>query len=476
MKHGASGLATSGIVRDLSALLGRNGVLHDEEARPYEQGYRYGSGKSLCVARPASIEELSKVVRFSARQGLRIIAQGANTGLVGAATPNLRGDELVLSTERLNAVERLDPLERVAVAQAGVRLSAVNARAAEVGLFLPIDLAADPSIGGMAATNTGGARQIKYGDMRRRVLGLEVVLADGETLSGIDGLRKDNAGLDLKQLFIGAGGALGVITRVAVELAPILRHTATALVVPASLDAIPHLIAAAEANFGDRLLAFEGMSGSAMKAAIVHNPQLQDPFADGEFPDYALLIEVGASEASANLEDGLVDFLNAQAEHQNALVSDARFGAADRFWSLRHSISDGLRAKGRVLGLDVSVARAALPSFRQAAADLVRAEFPQFELYDFGHWGDGGLHLNVVCATDTRDQQFAATSADLRGALYDLLVNRFSGSFSAEHGLGPANLAFFHKYASPSEQRLSDGIKRLLDPTAVFGRTFLTSP
>ncbi|TAJ72672.1 MAG: FAD-binding oxidoreductase [Phenylobacterium sp.] len=450
----------------LSGLLGDGGVITGDRASAYERGYRYGAGRALAVLRPASIEATAAAVRFAARHGLRLVPQGANTGLVGASTPSPGGDQLVLSLERLRRIETLNVADRTATVQAGVRLSALNGAAAASGLWLPIDLGADPTIGGMVGTNTGGTRQLRYGGMRRRVLGLEALLADGTLVSDMRGLRKDNSGVDLKQLFVGTGGSLGIVTRAIVELAPVLRRTATALVAPTDITAIPALLQALEGRVGPLLTAFEGLSREALAAALKHNPGLASPFAPDILPPYVVLVELGATEADRDVEEVLVGLLAELSDGPAPLVADARVGAPERIWDLRHAISDSLRREGHVIAFDVSVIRSRLPAFRAVVVEELARAFPMLRVCDFGHWGDGGLHLNLVWPAPQADLE--DTERRVRERVY-AVVEAHGGSFSAEHGLGPVNLNVYRRYTPAPNRQLSACIKALLDPHSRLG-------
>ncbi|MBU1374953.1 MAG: FAD-binding oxidoreductase [Alphaproteobacteria bacterium] len=451
---------------DLQRLVGEDGVVTGPEAHVYERGYRHGAGRALAVVRPSTVEATAAFVGYAARQGLRIVAQGANTGLVGASTPGPDGDQIVLSLESLRRIEALDAADRTATVQAGVRLSALNAAAAPAGLWLPIDLGADPSIGGMVATNTGGTRQLRYGGMRRRLLGLEAVLPDGTLLREMRGLRKDNVGIDVKQLFVGTGGSLGVITRAIVELAPVLRRTATALVAPASIAAIPAILRDIESRVGAMLTAFEGISCEALAATLRRHPSLANPFAPDPIPPYVLLIEFGATEADREVEELLVALLAELADSPVALITDARVGAPERIWAIRHAISDSLRHEGRVIAFDVSVTRSRLPAFRADVVGRLAEDFPFLRVCDFGHWGDGGLHLNLVWPDASGD--VCGTEWRVRDLVYTV-VEAHGGSFSAEHGVGPINLSVYRRYTPEPCQRLGSNLKTLLDPHARLG-------
>lgn len=462
------------MIRDLTELLGEAGVLH---ARPdvekYERGYRYGTGRAAAVARPATVAELREVVRFCYAHGLRIIAQGANTGLVGASTPDHSGAELVVSLDRLRGIEAVDVHNRTACVRAGTSLSELNRGVAPHELFYPIDVGSDPSLGGMVATNTGGSRLLRYGDVQRNLLGLEVVLADADAtvLTDLQGLRKDNSGIDLKQLFVGTSGSFGIVSRVQVELHRVPRQAAAALVTPTSHVAVPELLTLLETEAGEFLGAFEGMSANAMEAAFAHNPRLRNPFSSGEIPPYAVLVELLSTVGSdqIDLSDLLTRLLGRAMEAREPLVKDACLGRGEDFWALRHSISDGLRALGAVIGFDVSVPRSRLPECRADLTTAVAGQYPQLRICDFGHCGDGGDHFNLVWPTSAGRCEPAVIEA-VRELIYDRIVRKYGGSFSAEHGVGPHNIQYYRRYASPPARAMAGHLKRFCDPKGLLGR------
>lgn len=466
-------IPTDSVIRDLVGELGPAGVVQDcADAERYERGYRYGSGRALAIARPASVAELRAVVRYCFAHDLKMVPQGANTGLVGASTPDLSGDQVVLSLDRLRGIEAVDVHNRTAIALGGTRLSALNRQVGQHELFFPIDLGSDPSLGGMVATNTGGTRLLRYGDVQRNLLGLEVVLPDAEAtvLSDLTGLRKDNSGIDLKQLFVGTSGSFGIVTRAQVELHRVPRQAATALVVPVMHAAVPELVAFLEARAGEFLGAFEGMSANAMSAALVHNPRLRNPFSSGTLPEYAVLIEL-VSNMPANrfdLSELLAQILGRAMEGDHALVKDASFGRAEDFWGLRHSISDGVRAAGKIIAFDISVPRSQLPALRSDLVALMREQYPQLRVCDFGHCGDGGDHFNLVWPHDAGAYD-AAIVENVRQLIYDRVVRKFGGSFSAEHGVGPHNMTYYKRYTSAVDRALAARLKGMFDPKGLLG-------
>jgi FAD/FMN-containing dehydrogenase len=459
---------SNSLLRDLTGILGQQGVLcGSPDARQYERGYRYGSGRALAIALPRTVDELASLLRYCFAHDLRIIPQGANTGLVGASTPDESGTQLVVSLDRLRGVETLDGPNRTACARAGTRLSELNSAAGGQGLFYPIDLGADPSLGGMVATNTGGSRLLRYGDVQRNLLGLEAVLADADAtiLTDLHGLRKDNSGVDLKQLFVGTSGSFGIVSRVQVELHRLPRQVATALAVPTDCEAIPDLLTMLESKAGEFLVAFEGMSANAMEAALRHNPQLHNPFPAGATPEYAVLIELTSTITvdQVDLSGLLATLLSLVMEGQDPLVADAWLGRSDDFWRLRHCISDGLRALGVVVGFDISAPRSRLPGLRRDLIKVLSERYPQLNICDFGHCGDGGIHFNLVWPTIAGPYDPTVIDA-VRDLIYDRVVLEYGGSFSAEHGVGPHNITYYRRYVSPAERAFADRLKGLCDP------------
>jgi FAD/FMN-containing dehydrogenase len=459
----------SDLFQILERIVGAGNVLTDDADKGrYEEDWRYDNGRALCVVRPKDAVQVSAVIKVCAERRVRLVPQGAATGLVGASVPDQSGVQIVLSLRRLNAVLDIDPVNKTALAGAGVTLSALNAKAAERGLFFPIDLGADPTIGGMVATNTGGSRLIRYGDVRRNVLGLEVVDGTGNILNLLKGLRKDNTGLDLKQVFIGTGGAFGVVTAAVVALAPIPAQTATVLAVPRSFEDINALLLDAERAFGPLLTSFEGMSRNAMDCAIRHVANTPDPFG-GNIPDYALLIELSTQEAEPLLEDRLISFVMARYdEGGDKPIIYAVTGKAEGLWALRHHISEGLRQEGKVIGLDISASRSSLWVFKEEAKMLLKNNFPFFKLCDFGHCGDGSDHFNLVWPKAAGPYDAVKAQA-AREAVYELLVRSYGGSFSAEHGIGPANQAYYHRYVPQEVQVLAAQFKMIFDPAGILG-------
>jgi FAD/FMN-containing dehydrogenase len=426
----------------------------------YEQPWRGDAGRARAVVRPSSVDEVCDVVRWAVRERVRLLPQGANTGLVGASTPDTDGQTVVLSTERLTTPLRIDAVERVAIVGAGVRLSALNAAAAEHGLHLPIDLAADPTLGGMIATNTGGTRVLHYGALRQHVVNVQSVAAtaDADVFGHGTALRKDSRGLDIAQMMVGSGGALGIVTQVTVRLTPLPTQRATWWIrLPSETDAIDLLLFLERA--GDGLSAFELVSRNAMLAAGHAPEQVRLPFPLDAVTDDAALIEwIGPdSERVAELIQQAAD---------RGLVDDAVEMPPEAAWAVRHAITDGMRTMGTVLGHDVAVSRRLLGGIRAEARATVAKIAPRARLCEFGHAGDGGLHLNVLFPHDVAPPTDAERTA-IRSALDDLVAS--VGTFSAEHGLGPLNAKRWLATASPMEQAVVKALKQALDPSGILG-------
>ncbi len=445
---------TAAALSEFRDCLGAGAVLTAPEDRiAYETGARYDQGQALAVLRPASTAEVAAAVRIAVRRGLHLIPQGANTGLVAGSTPDDSGAQVILSLERLKSCFEPDFDNRSLHLGAGHRLSEVNARLAPEGLFFPIDLGADPSVGGMIATNTGGARFLRYGDVRANLLGVTVVLADeAGTVLGLGGpLHKNNTGVDWKQLFTGTSGAFGIVTEAVLKLHPRPADQAAAILVPASGTAVLPPLRRMEAALGPALTAFEGMSGPAMQAALDHVPTLRDPFA-GAVPDYAILAEVSTPRPGA--EALLMEVLERLLEEVPDLLADARFGAHERIWALRHALSEGVKAKGRLIAFDLSFRRGDIMRFCDEMKAELPAHFSGITICDFGHIGDGGVHFNLVAAPGSSLATDPEQELLLRDMIFERTVTRFGGSFSAEHAIGRKNRRWYELYTPDAERRL----------------------
>ncbi len=465
------------IAADLRAMLGSDAVLTEaEDLVRYESGWRYGKGKALLAVRPGTTAEVSKLMAYCHAQGLRVMPQGANTGLVGASNPDASGEMLVLSLERLNKRLEIDPINRTAVVDGGVLLSSLNEALVAQGLMFPIDLGADPTIGGMIVTNTGGTRLLKYGDVRHNLQGVEVVLADGTVVDALNHLRKNNTGLDLKQLFVGTSGVLGVVTGAVLQVVPVPRQQATALVGCASGEAALALLQALERDLADVFTAYEVISANAIIPVFAHHPDIRNPYGTSQPPAYTALVELSSTlpiealDLPEVLEERLGAFLEGEAGEG---ITDVFMGKPEDFWAIRHHISEGLRNEGKVLAFDISVPRSRMAAFTTAAVELLAQDYPFVRACDFGHWGDGGTHLNLVWDEAAAPVPTAELVPVLQARIYELAVKGFEGSYSAEHGVGPHNQRFYDAYTPESVKAVNHALKQLLDPGNLMGTTRL---
>jgi FAD/FMN-containing dehydrogenase len=417
------------------------------------------------VARPSSVDEVRAVVRWAIEHRVRLLPQGANTGLVGSSVPDESGEIVVLSTERLVAPLTIDPLEQVAHVGAGVRLGALNAAAAAHGLHLPIDLAADPSVGGMVSTNTGGSRVVRHGPLRAHVLDIGFVAADDDAswTPGGRHVRKDSRGVDLAHVLVGSGGALAVVTSATFALTPLPKRRSTWWIIPtpgSEVALFERLM-----GLGD-LSAFELVSRAALAPLAEAAATTRLPFPLASVADAMVLAEWSTSSDTDDALDRVAELLAAVSSGAEALVVDAVEVPVAAAWSVRHAVSDSLRTAGVVVGHDVAVPRGAIAALRSAARAVVEQICPRAVLCDFGHAGDGGMHLNVVFP-HSLEPPTPAERAQLREA-FDALVAR-DGTYSAEHGLGPLNADTWLASTSTIEQAVIASLKDALDPHHLLG-------
>ncbi|OYZ92090.1 MAG: hydroxyacid dehydrogenase [Xanthobacter sp. 17-67-6] len=406
-------------------------------------------GKPLCVVRPSSTAEVSQIVRACAEAGAAIVPQGGNTGLAAGAVPDNSGAQVVLSLTRMNAVRALDPIGMTLEADAGCILKVAQDAAADAGRLLPVSLAAEGSatIGGIVSTNAGGVNVLRYGMTRALVLGLEVVLADGTIVNGMRRLRKDNAGYDWKQIFIGSEGTLGIVTAAILRLVPRPRHTVTALLSVPSPAAALHLLELAQEELGDSISAFELISAYSFDLGLT------PPIAAG---DWFVLIDAGAS--LTGLREAAETALSAALEQEIALdgvVAESGAQAA-QLWALREHISEGEAREGKSLKHDVSVPTTDIPAFLHAADAALAAGAPGARANVFGHVGDGNLHYNVLVDS-------SHDGAAINRLVHDV-VDRFGGSISAEHGIGQYRVEELLRRRSAEETALCATLKAALDP------------
>jgi FAD/FMN-containing dehydrogenase len=456
---------------ELKAAVGEGSWLESPDAvAPYLTDFRrLYQGSTALVLLPRSVDAVARILRICNREEAAVVPHGGNTSYCGGATPDDTGAEIVLSLRRLNRVRQVDAADYSMTVEAGCTLAEAQAAAREADRLFPLSLGSEGTaqIGGNLSTNAGGTAVLRYGMMRDLVLGLEVVLADGRVLKGLKSLRKDNTGYDVKSLFVGAEGTLGVITAACLKLFPQPADTATAL---AGIDSPRHaldLLARLRTAAGDQVTSFELMPRLAVELTVKHVPGVANPL-DQNTPWY-LLIEL----SSPNPQQGLLTLLTATLEDAAAAgtILDAMFAAsiaqAQAMWKLRESVPEAQRRHGASLKHDVSVPVSAIPALIEEGSALVRRLAPEGEVVSYGHAGDGNLHFNVSQRPDADIKSFVARGPVLELAMFDL-VESLGGSISAEHGIGRLKAAEFARRADPVELAVMHELKRALDPKGIM--------
>ena len=454
----------------IAAVVGDKGLVTEPAAMaPYLEEVRGRFvGRTPFVVRPGSTAEVAAVVRLCAETGVPVVPQGGNTGLLAGSIPSERGDEVLLSLSRLNRIRQIDPVEDSITVEAGCILQQVQEAAAEVDRLFPLSLGAEGScqIGGNISTNAGGIQVLRYGSMRRLVLGLEVVLPDGRVWDGLRRLRKDNTGYDLKQLFIGAEGTLGIVTAAVLELVARPTSLATAFVALADLEAATALFGRARGALGDSLTSFELIPRIGLDLAARHVAGCVEPLAGRH--DWHALIEAGSS-AEGGLGEALESLL-AEA-YEAGLVPDAAIAQSEAqradFWRLREAIVEGQKLEGGSIRHDITVPIAAVPDFIRRASAAAEALIPGARPVAFGHVGDGNVHFNLSQPEGAERADFMARWQEVNRLVHDITVE-MAGSISAEHGIGRMKLAENLRTKDPLEIELMQTLKRALDPQGVL--------
>jgi FAD/FMN-containing dehydrogenase len=456
------------LITRIGEVVGPQGLITDPaEMEPYTMDWRrIYQGATAAVVRPANTEQVAAVVRLCAESGTPIVPQGGNTGMCMASVPRAGSDDIVLALTRMNRIRDVDPLNNTLTAEAGVVLANIQAAAAEVDRLFPLSLGAEGScvIGGNLSTNAGGVNVLRYGNTRDLVLGLEVVLPDGRVWNGLRSLRKDNTGYDLKHLFVGAEGTLGVITAAVLKLFPKPSASATAWAAVKNPEAALELLALLRRHCGDRVNAFELISRNCVDLVLRHIPGARDPLAEQH--GWYVLTELGDSRAHDELRSELERALESALERGLVIdVTLAESGAqAEALWRIRESIPEAARSEaGMLYRHDISVAVSAIPAFIAEARIALEQRFPGSHVLCFGHLGDGNLHYNAFVPGRSRSDAAARQAHDVTDLVYDI-VERYGGSFSAEHGVGLAKVAELRRYKSDVELDLMRAIKHALDP------------
>ncbi|MDM0047392.1 FAD-binding oxidoreductase [Variovorax sp. J22R115] len=463
------------LLSDLRAIVGNSNVLTSDDPgsdlNAWESDWRkLAQGRALAVVRPASTLQVSEIVRACSKHRVSLVPQGGNTGLVVGSTPDGSGRQVVLSLLAMNKVRRLDPANASITVDAGCVLQNVQDICEKEGLLFPLSLGAEGSctIGGNLATNAGGTQVLRFGNARDLCLGLEVVTAEGEVWSDLSGLRKNNTGYDLRNLFIGSEGTLGIITGATLKTFPLPAATLTSFVAIASVEAAVELLKLANSRLGPSLTGFELMNQEGLSLVAKHYPQQRVPL--WESSAYCVLMEASDHESEAHART-LFEQLLEQA-FEDGLVTDAviaeSIGQSKALWHVRESISLAQADEGPNLKHDISLPISSIPRFVEEVDAALQQAFPGVRIINFGHLGDGNLHYNIQAATDDRDgMQLGEVRSEITEAVYEA-VARFGGSFSAEHGVGALKLNEMERYKAPAALRLMGKLKAALDPQGLL--------
>ncbi|MCB1547308.1 MAG: FAD-binding oxidoreductase, partial [Hyphomicrobiaceae bacterium] len=426
-------------------------------------------GRVPLLLRPASTAEVQEIVRVCAEARLAIVPQGGNTGLTGASQPHDDGSEIIVSTARMKQIREIDTENDTITVEAGVVLKDIQDAAGGVNRLFPLSLGAEGScqIGGNISTNAGGIQVLRYGNTRNLVLGLEVVLADGQLWDGLRALRKDNTGYDLKQLFIGGEGSLGIITAAVLKLFPKPSEQQTAFIAVEGPEAGVKLLGFMREAFGDSVTSFELIRRSIIDFLLAGVPGHSDPLASVH-PWYVLM-EIADQGAPGTLHEPLAEALERAME--SGLVTDAVIAnsgeQAKKLWKMREDLAEAQKSAGGSIAHDISVPLSRIAEFIRRADAAVEKAYPGVRHCSFGHVGDGNLHYNPVRPTDWTYERFAAETANVNRLVHDIVVE-LGGSISAEHGIGRLRLAENIHYKSPVEVELMRRIKRAFDPDNIL--------
>ncbi|QEL23150.1 FAD-binding oxidoreductase [Bosea sp. F3-2] len=460
----------SAILDRMAGIVGAKNIVTDADAMvPYLKEWRdLFRGKAQGIVRPGSTAEVAELVKLAAETGTTLVPQGGNTGLVGGQIPIAEGREVILSLQRLDKVRTVDTDGDTMIVEAGVTLKRAQDAAEAAGRLFPLSLASEGSctIGGNLSTNAGGTAVLAYGNARELCMGLEVVLPDGRIWNGLRQLRKDNTGYDLKNLFIGAEGTLGIITAAVLKLFPLPAARATAFLAVPDPEAALTLLNAAKAGAGGTLTTFELMPRIGLDFVLRHASGTRDPLSEPS-PWYVLM-EVSAQSA-AGLDEAVEAFLGEALEQ--GIVTDAALAGsltqrAD-FWKLREMLSEVQTYEGGSIKHDVSVPVHATPEFLKRAIPMVEAMVPGCRPVPFGHLGDGNIHFNVSQPVGADKAAYLAGWAEMNEAVH-AIVTELHGSISAEHGIGRLKRDLLPGVKDPVEFDLMRAIKKTLDPKAIL--------
>ena len=469
------------LLERIARIVGAQRLLSAPDAlEPYLTDHReLYHGRAFAVAQPETAEQVAQLLALCNEQRIGVVPQGGNTGYCGGATPDESGTQLVISLARLNRIRAVDALNDSLIAEAGCVLADIQRTADEAQRYFPLSLGSQGScqIGGNLSTNAGGVHVLRYGMMRELVLGLEVALADGRLLSCLSRLRKDNTGYDIKSLFLGAEGTLGIITAASLKLFPRIRATATAFIAVRDPQAAVELLVRLREASGERVSAFELIPRLAVQLTVRHVPGVRDPL---ETPhDWYVLCELTSGRAADELDAMLTETLGPALEQ--GLIEDALIVRNEReraeLWKLRETIPEAQRRDGASLKHDIAVPITSIAPFIERAGRWVHDNVPDGRLIAYGHVGDGNLHFNINQAAATDRTAFLARGETVKRAIHDL-VREFEGTISAEHGIGRLKVGELERYATPVELELMRTVKHAFDPNGILnpGKVLRSAP
>lgn len=463
-------IETRAFIDKLSAIVGAENLLSDGAATPYCEDWRGRyAGKALAVVLPGDTQQVSEIVKLCSINGVAMVPQGGNTSLCGASVPLASdGPQLVINLSHMNKVRNVDATNYTMTVEAGCKLAKLYEAAEEVDRLFPLGLTAIApycEIGGNLSTNAGGVGVLRYGSARDLVLGLEVVLPDGNIWNGLRSLRKDNTGYDLKQLFIGAEGTLGIITAAVLKLFPRPQSTATACIAVRDPAAVVELLAHLRTRCGDTISAFELISRSCLDLVFKNIPDTYEPFAGKhDWIVITQLSDVVPEPLDAALTDALQEFDESVLEY--TVTTDR--AEAEAWWKLRKSISDAQKKEGISVKHDISVPLSSIAEFIAQAGDALNKVFPGIRIVAFGHMGDGNIHYNASMPDAAQNATFIAGSEHEANRIVYEVVAELGGSISAEHGLGQLKREEITRYKSALELEMMRSIKRTLDPQGLM--------
>ena len=458
-------------LQNLRNICGDAHVLTDGDLQAWEMDWRKRArGKALAVVRPANTDEVARIVKVCVAAQVSLVPQGGNTGLVVGSIPDDSGQQVVLSLQRLRAVREIDPANMTLTAEAGCILQSLQDSARQAGFLFPLSLAAEGSctIGGNLATNAGGTQVLRYGNARDLCLGLEVVTAAGDIWHGLSGLRKDNTGYDLRDLYIGSEGTLGIITAATLKLYPLPAARLTAWAAVGSMDDAVKLLGMAHQHLGAGLTGFEVMGQFALSLVAQHFSQLKVPLY--ETSAFCVLLECSDQESEDHARVQFEHLLEAALE--SGCVSDAvvaeSLAQAKQLWHVRESIPLAQAEEGLNIKHDISVAVSHMSAFVRSTDALLQQEIPGVRLVNFGHLGDGNLHYNVQAPVGSDGPAFLRDWEDQVNTLVYESVQKFGGSISAEHGVGSLKVEKLEIHKSPVALGLMRALKTALDPNNIM--------